>query len=101
MRCTGGTTRLRTGLETRTAPVVLGLRRVVLQGYELYAAAAGDPRMLSNYGRGTPDDWLAQSPRVSVQPWELDVGWLFICLFRALGLARVSNIRRQRAEVGG
>ncbi|HEY0341624.1 MAG TPA: transposase, partial [Steroidobacteraceae bacterium] len=32
------------------------------------------------------------SPRFSVQPWEVDVGWLFICLFRGLGLAHVSGL---------
>lgn len=174
------------------SPVVFGLRRVVLQGYELYAAAARDPKILANYGRGTPDDWLERnlysrfpvagisvfitlqvivfgvpaitllgvqliaqplfaagiinglghhvgyrsfelpnsatnivpwglliageelhnnhhafpaSPRFSVQPWEIDIGWLFICLFRALGLARVDslaplpNIVRNRAGI--
>ena len=161
------------------SPVVFGLRRVVLQGYELYAAAARDPQTLANYGRGTPDDWLERnlysrfpvvgislfitlqmiifgipaiamlgvqliaqplfaagvinglghrlgyrsfelpnaarnilpwglliageelhnnhhafpaSPRFSMQPWEIDMGWLFICLFRSLGLARVSRL---------
>jgi fatty-acid desaturase len=156
--------------------VVLGLKRVLLQGYELYAGAAQDPKILANYGRGTPDDWLERnlygrfpvagislfitlqgvlfgipaitmvaiqlvaqplfaagvinglghhlgyrsfdvpnsatnivpwglliggeelhnnhhafpgSPRFSVQSWEIDMGWLFICLFRSLGLARV------------
>jgi stearoyl-CoA desaturase (delta-9 desaturase) len=158
------------------SPVVFGLRRVLMQGYELYAAAARDPKILENYGRGTPDDWLEHnlysrfpkvgislfvvlqlvmfgvpaiamlgvqliaqplfaagvinglghrvgyrsfemptaatnivpwgvliageelhnnhhafpsSPRFAVQGWEIDLGWLFICLFRALGLARV------------
>src|SRR5260370_29789473 len=40
------------------SPVVFGLKRVVLGGYELYVAAARDPNILANYGRGTPDDWL-------------------------------------------
>ena len=161
------------------SPVVFGLRRVVWQGYELYVAAARDPDILRNYGRGTPDDWLERnlysrfptagislyitlqmvlfgvpaitmlavqliaqplfaaglvnglghhigyrsfevpnsatnivpwgllvageelhnnhhafpaSPRFSVQPWEIDVGWLFICLFRSVGLARIANL---------
>ena len=163
------------------SPAVFGLRHVVLQGYELYAAAARDPKILANYGRGTPDDWLERklysrfpilgisvfitlqmvvfglpaitmlgvqlmaqplfaagvinglghhlgyrsfelpnratnivpwglliageelhnnhhafpaSPRFSVQRWEIDLGWLFICLFRALGLARVRSLAR-------
>jgi stearoyl-CoA desaturase (delta-9 desaturase) len=53
------------------SPVVFGLRRVVWQGYELYAAAARDPKILANYGRGTPDDWLERNlygrfPRVGI-----------------------------------
>jgi stearoyl-CoA desaturase (Delta-9 desaturase) len=158
------------------SPSIFGLKRVVLEGYELYLAAARDPFILENYGRGTPDDWLERhvyarhsnlgivlftltmlvlfgvpaiamvaihlvsqpffaggivnglghavgyrsyempstatnlvpwglllggeelhnnhhafprSARFAVQRWELDIGWLFICAFRALGLARV------------
>jgi len=158
------------------SPVIFGLRRVVFEGYELYVAAARDPEILENYGRGTPDDWLERhlytphsvlgivlfsvtmlllfgvpaiamvsihlisqpffaggvinglghavgyrsyempstatnlvpwglllggeelhnnhhafprSARFAVQGWELDIGWVFICIFRALGLARV------------
>ena len=156
-----------------------GLKRVVLQGYELYVAAARDPKILANYGRGTPDDWVERnlycrfpklgisvwlilqlvvfgvpaiamlgvqliaqplfaagvingfghsvgyrsfelptsatnivawgvliggeelhnnhhafpsSARFAVQRWEIDMGWLFICLFRALGLAHVGSL---------
>jgi stearoyl-CoA desaturase (delta-9 desaturase) len=174
------------------SPVVFGLRRVVWQGYELYVAAARDPKILANYGRGTPDDWLERnlysrfpktglslfvflqlivfgvpaitmvavqliaqplfaagiinglghhvgyrsfempnsatnivpwgllvggeelhnnhhafpsSPRLAVQRWEIDIGWVFICAFRALGLARIAtlaptpNIVRDRAGI--
>lgn len=174
------------------SPVVFGIRRVLLQGYELYVAAANDPKIVANYGRGTPDDWLERnlysrypkagvsafvllqltlfgvpaitmlavqlaaqpffaagvinglghhvgyrsfevpnaatnivpwgvliageelhnnhhaypsSPRFSVQRWEIDVGWLLICVFRTLGLARVRslaptpNIMRDRSSL--
>jgi len=40
------------------SPVIFGLKRVVFEGYELYAAAAGNPDILKHYGKGTPDDWL-------------------------------------------
>jgi len=30
-----------------------------------------------------------RSARFSVQRWELDIGWVFVCLFRAVGLAKV------------
>jgi stearoyl-CoA desaturase (Delta-9 desaturase) len=158
------------------SPQWFGLRRVVLEGAELYRAAARQPELLRKFGRGTPDDALERrlysahpyagvvvfialhlllfgavgiimiavhlsampffaagvinglghargyrsfemparatnllpwglllggeelhnnhhafprSARFSVQPWELDIGWWWIRLFRALGLARV------------
>jgi len=161
------------------SPVVFGLRRVLLEGYELYAAAARDPATLERYGRGTPDDWLERnlycryrslglavfilahlvlfgvpgiimvaahlvaqpffaggiingvghaigyrsfevpcaatnivpwgvliageelhnnhhafprSAKFAVQPWEIDIGWWWIRLFRALGLAKVRKL---------
>ncbi len=175
------------------SPVVFGLNHVVLQGYELYTAATRDPKILANYGRGTPDDWLERnlysrfpkvgislfvvlqlvlfgvpaitmiavqmiaqpffaggvinglghavgyrssemptaatnivpwgvliggeelhnnhhafpsSPRFAMQAWEIDIGWLFICVLRALGLARVGSLAprpkliRDHAEMG-
>ena len=174
------------------SPVLFGLRRVLLEGAELYRDAARDPQLLRTYGRGTPDDWLERhlyspyayagialfvvahlilfgipgiimiavhlaampffaagvingmghavgyrsfempsratnlvpwalllggeelhnnhhafprSARFAVQPWEIDIGWLWIRLFRALGLARVRwvaprpRLERRRREV--
>jgi len=43
------------------SPVIFGLRRVLEQGYELYAAAATDPQTLARFGRGTPEDWLERN----------------------------------------
>ncbi|HXW74693.1 MAG TPA: fatty acid desaturase [Steroidobacteraceae bacterium] len=40
------------------SPLLFGLRRVVLEGAELYREAARDPGLLERFGRGTPDDWL-------------------------------------------
>ena len=161
------------------SPVIFGIRRVLLEGYELYVAAARDPEIVANYGRGTPDDWIERnlysrhqsagivvfivtqlilfgvpailmvaiqlaaqpvfaagvinglghhlgyrsfempaaatnivpwgvliageelhnnhhafpwSARFSVQRWEVDVGWWYICLFRAVGLAKVVRV---------
>lgn len=161
------------------SPAIFGLRKVLLEGYELYTAAARDPHILEYYGRGTPDDWLERnlysrwpaaglvvfilaelvlfgvpgivmiaihvaaqpffaggvingmghrvgyrsfempstatnivpwalllggeelhnnhhafprSARFAVQPWEIDVGWLWIRFFRALGLAEVRRV---------
>ncbi|MFZ0791089.1 MAG: fatty acid desaturase [Chromatiaceae bacterium] len=40
------------------SPQVLGLRKVLTEGAELYGAAAQDPETISRYGHGTPNDWL-------------------------------------------
>lgn len=40
------------------SPQVLGLRKVLWQGAELYKAAADDQALVERFGRGTPDDWL-------------------------------------------
>jgi stearoyl-CoA desaturase (delta-9 desaturase) len=40
------------------SPVILGIRKVLLQGYELYRKEAANPETLTRYGHGTPDDWL-------------------------------------------
>lgn len=170
------------------SPVLYGLRHVVLQGYELYRAAARDPVVQDHYGRGTPDDWIERrlygrlpglgltlfilgelalfgvpgvimvavqiaaqpffaagiingvghavgyrsfetdsaatnivpwglliageelhnnhhafprSARFSVQRWEVDVGWLFVRLFGALGLLRVKWVAPRLRRVAG
>ncbi|MCK0512338.1 DesA family fatty acid desaturase [Aromatoleum buckelii] len=40
------------------SPQVLGIRKVLFQGAELYRAEAGNKETLARYGHGTPDDWL-------------------------------------------
>jgi stearoyl-CoA desaturase (Delta-9 desaturase) len=161
------------------SPVIFGIRKVLLEGYELYVAASRNPELLENYGRGTPDDWIERnlysrfsvwglvgfialqlvlfgvpaiimaaaliaaqpffaagiinglghyfgyrsfempstatnivpwgvivageelhnnhhafpwSARFAVQRWEFDLGWAWICVFRALGLAKVLRV---------
>ena len=39
------------------SPVVLGIRKVLLEGAELYAEAA-TPETLQRYGQRTPEDWV-------------------------------------------
>ena len=43
------------------SPVVFGLRRVLLEGRELYVEEASKPETLEKYGRGTPDDWVERN----------------------------------------
>jgi stearoyl-CoA desaturase (Delta-9 desaturase) len=40
------------------SPVILGLKKILLEGAEVYREAARDPALVEKYGRGTPDDWL-------------------------------------------
>ena len=40
------------------SPQVLGLKKVLWEGAELYQAAAKNAETLERYGHGTPDDWL-------------------------------------------
>ncbi len=43
------------------SPQILGIRKVLLQGYELYRKEAANTETLDKYGRGTPDDWLERN----------------------------------------
>ncbi len=40
------------------SPQVLGIRKVLWEGAELYRRASVDQQTLAQYGHGTPDDWL-------------------------------------------
>ena len=40
------------------SPVVFGLRKVLLEGAELYQEEAKDAEAMDKYGHGTPGDWL-------------------------------------------
>lgn len=46
-----------------------------------------------------------RSARFAVQPWEFDIGWLWVCVFRAFALAKVRYVapqprfERQRSEL--
>src|SRR5512134_2899930 len=40
------------------SPQVLGIRKVLLEGAELYRKEAKNQETLDKYGHGTPDDWL-------------------------------------------
>lgn len=161
------------------SPQILGLKKLLLEGSELYRAEAKNAETLRQYGQGTPDDWLENhlysrhealgisllliinlglfgpigltiwavqmlwipimaagiingvghywgyrnfessdaatnispwgiliggeelhnnhhtypnSAKLSVQRWELDIGWLYIKLFSLFGLAQVKKL---------
>ena len=43
------------------SPVKLGLRKVLLEGAELYAKEADNEETLEKFGRGTPTDWVERN----------------------------------------
>jgi stearoyl-CoA desaturase (delta-9 desaturase) len=43
------------------SPVIYGIKKVLLQGAELYRAEKDNPETLEKYGRGAPDDWLERN----------------------------------------
>ena len=43
------------------SPKVLGLRKVLWEGAELYRAASKDKAMVEKYAHGTPDDWVEKN----------------------------------------
>ncbi len=43
------------------SPVIFGLKKILLEGAELYKTQAYNPETVEKYGRGTPDDWLERN----------------------------------------
>lgn len=43
------------------SPVIFGIRKVLLEGAELYQAEKTNPETLEKFGRGTPDDWIERN----------------------------------------
>jgi len=43
------------------SPIILGIKKVLFQGYELYRKEAGNKETMERYGHGTPDDWLERN----------------------------------------
>jgi stearoyl-CoA desaturase (delta-9 desaturase) len=43
------------------SPIILGIKKVLLQGAELYRKEAENPETLEKYGHGTPDDWIERN----------------------------------------
>lgn len=161
------------------SPQIYGLKKVLLEGAELYRDEKNKPETIEKYGRGCPDDWIEKnvyekrpyagiillvvsylfffgapgiiliaiqmaamplfaagvinglghhtgyrnfecddaatnispwglfcggeelhnnhhafptSAKFSIRPWEFDIGWMYITIFRTLGLARVKKV---------
>ena len=85
------------------SPAIFGLRRVLFEGYELYRAAADDPQLLRNFGRGTPDDWLERR-LYSAHPYAGIVLFVVthLLLFGVLGIVMIAvHLAAQPFFAGG
>lgn len=43
------------------SPVIYGIKKVLLEGAELYRAEKNNPETLEKFGRGTPNDWIERN----------------------------------------
>jgi stearoyl-CoA desaturase (delta-9 desaturase) len=43
------------------SPVIFGLKKVLLEGAELYQVVARNPEVQEKFGRGTPNDWMERN----------------------------------------
>ncbi len=69
------------------SPVAHGIRKVLLEGRELYAAEAGRLDTQAKYGHGTPSDWLEKHIYTGRSNWGIFVMLgLDIALFGAIGI---------------
>jgi len=62
---------------------VLGLRKVLLQGTELYRRESLNKETLERYGHGTPDDWLERN--LYTRHSMLGIGLMFVIAVVLLG----------------
>ena len=70
------------------SPQLVGLRKVLLEGAELYRKEARNPETLEKYGRGTPDDWVE---RHVYSRWpNLGIGLLFVLVLLLFGLPGIA-----------
>lgn len=51
------------------SPQILGIKKVLLEGYELYKKESRNQETLTRYGHGTPDDWLERNVYSKHSSW--------------------------------
>jgi stearoyl-CoA desaturase (Delta-9 desaturase) len=51
------------------SPVIYGLKKILLEGAELYQVQARNPETLEKYGRGAPDDWMERNVYTKHRNW--------------------------------
>lgn len=69
------------------SPQFEGIRKVLLEGAELYTAEAANAETLEKYGRGTPDDWLERNVYCRGKLGPTTMMLIDMALFGPLGVA--------------
>lgn len=70
------------------SPQILGIRKVLGEGAELYRKEAGNQETMSKYGHGTPDDWIERNVYVGHTALGIKLMLVInIVLFGPLGLS--------------
>ena len=70
------------------SPRTYGIRKVLLEGAELYRAAAADPALVEKFGHGTPDDWIERNLYTRHSVFGVYVMLVIdVLLFGAIGLS--------------
>jgi stearoyl-CoA desaturase (delta-9 desaturase) len=69
------------------SPQVLGIKKVLLEGAELYRKEACNQETLQKYGHGTPDDWLERNIYTPHSAWgPVLMALINLALFGANGI---------------
>ncbi|MBI3774446.1 MAG: transposase, partial [Gammaproteobacteria bacterium] len=69
------------------SPQILGIKKVLTQGAELYQTEAANPKTLEQFGKGTPTDWIERNLYLRFSYLGIVVMLLVnVTLFGALGL---------------
>ncbi|HEX6928125.1 MAG TPA: fatty acid desaturase [Gammaproteobacteria bacterium] len=69
------------------SPQILGLKKVLLEGAELYRVEANNPETLEKFGRGTPEDWVERNVYSKFPILGVSILMVInVALFGALGL---------------
>ena len=69
------------------SPQVLGIKKVLMEGYELYKTESRNQETLTRYGHGTPDDWLERNVYSKHPSWGIVLMLVIdLLLFGPIGL---------------
>jgi stearoyl-CoA desaturase (delta-9 desaturase) len=70
------------------SPVTLGIKKVLLEGAELYRVATQNTETMEKYGHGTPNDWIERNLYAKHSAWGI-VLMLFVnvLLFGVIGVS--------------